>query len=209
MARSDALFPVAPGRRSRAGPGVRGPLAAIQAAPRARVRRKGTAAATRALRHRAVTRSSTMTSPPRIRRSSTGCISDYLAWFRDVCGTRGFAPVRIRIGDPRENPTLLTRQDWRRSRTTPESPGRWELEVARPGRYEVTIHVSETTAPTKIRLDIQGQILRQALPARSLGDHLSRRFARAPAPPGSTLGLRSHDNRVRVLDATVTRVGDK
>ncbi len=39
--------------------------------------------------------------------------AEYLAWFQDVASTRGFAPIRIDIGDPRENPTVLTRQDWR------------------------------------------------------------------------------------------------
>ncbi len=39
--------------------------------------------------------------------------ADYLAWFQDVAATRGFAPVRIALGGPRENPTILTRQDWR------------------------------------------------------------------------------------------------
>ena len=37
----------------------------------------------------------------------------YLAWFEDVTSTRGFEPVRIALGGPRENPTILTRQDWR------------------------------------------------------------------------------------------------
>ena len=27
----------------------------------------------------------------------------YLDWFRDVCSTRGFAPTRIHVGDPRED----------------------------------------------------------------------------------------------------------
>ena len=39
--------------------------------------------------------------------------ADYLAWFKDVSSTRGFEPVRIALGGPRENPTILTRQDWR------------------------------------------------------------------------------------------------
>ena len=39
--------------------------------------------------------------------------AEYLAWFQDVAATRGFEPVRIALGGPRENPTILTRQDWR------------------------------------------------------------------------------------------------
>ena len=98
----------------------------------------------------------------------------YLDWFRDVCGTRGFEPVRIRIGDPRENPTLLTRQDWRVRDLA--LPGHWELDVARPGRYDVTIHVSETTAPTEIRLDDPGSDSQANPASASLEHHLSRRF---------------------------------
>ena len=130
----------------------------------------------------------------------------YLDWFRDVCGTRGFEPVRIKIGDPRENPTVLTRQDWRVG--DPAFPGHWELEVARPGRYDVTIHVSETTAPTKIRLDIQGQILKQTLPARA-SEITFRGVSLLSGPTRLDPGFEKHDNRIRVLDATVTRVGDK
>jgi hypothetical protein len=130
----------------------------------------------------------------------------YLDWFRDVCGTRGFEPVRIRIGDPRENPTLLTRQDWRV--WDPEYPGHWELEVARPGRYDVTIHVSETTIPTEIRLDVQRQILRQALPTRT-SNITFRGVSLYSGPIRLDLGFENSNNRVRILDATMLRIGDK
>ena len=30
--------------------------------------------------------------------------AEYLAWFRDVASTRGFEPVRIELGGPRERP---------------------------------------------------------------------------------------------------------
>jgi hypothetical protein len=130
----------------------------------------------------------------------------YLDWFRDVCGTRGFEPVRITIGDPRENPTLLTRQDWRVR--DPEFPGHWELEIAHPGRYDVIIHVSEATAPTELRLDIQGQILKQTL-ARGASDVTIRGVLLKPGPTRLDLGFEKDDHHVRVLDATVTRVGDR
>ena len=39
----------------------------------------------------------------------------YNAWFDDVSSTRpdNYAPPRIHVGTPHENPTVLTRQDWR------------------------------------------------------------------------------------------------
>src|SRR5262249_28552367 len=42
---------------------------------------------------------------------------NYLAWFDDVSSTRGFEPIRIAIGGAREDPTVLTRQDWRGPRS--------------------------------------------------------------------------------------------
>jgi arylsulfatase A-like enzyme len=67
---------------------------------------------------------------------------DYQTWFRDVSGTRGFAPPRIYLGTPHENPTLLTRQDWRGPQAgwTPKALGYWEVYVAQAGSYEITVH---------------------------------------------------------------------
>ena len=39
--------------------------------------------------------------------------AEYQAWFQDVSSTRGFGPVRIELGGTAQNPTILTRQDWR------------------------------------------------------------------------------------------------
>ena len=59
----------------------------------------------------------------------------YRAWFRDVSSTRGFDPIRIEIGGPREDPTVLTRQDWRgpRAGTKPNDLGYWEVRVVQGG----------------------------------------------------------------------------
>jgi arylsulfatase A-like enzyme len=130
----------------------------------------------------------------------------YLDWFRDVCGTRGFEPVRITIGDPRENPTRLTRQDWRVGDVA--YPGHWELEVVRNGRYDLMIHVSEITTPTEIRLDMQGQIHRQTVATRASSLTL-RGVPLSSGPTRLDLGFEHSDNGVRILDATVMRVGDK
>ena len=61
--------------------------------------------------------------------------ADYLAWFRDVSSTRGFDPVRMDIGGPDEDPTVLTRQDWRGPRAgwKPNDLGYWEVRIVRGG----------------------------------------------------------------------------
>jgi arylsulfatase A-like enzyme len=67
--------------------------------------------------------------------------SRYEAWFKDVSSTRGYAPPRIRVGSPHENPVLLTRQDMRGAKAGwgPKDRGHWELEAEREGRYEVRL----------------------------------------------------------------------
>jgi arylsulfatase A-like enzyme len=69
----------------------------------------------------------------------------YEAWFKDVSSTRGYAPPRIRLGSPHENPSTLTRQDWRGPRAgwAATSLGHWEVEVERPGTYTITLTLAE------------------------------------------------------------------
>src|SRR5262249_11813214 len=64
---------------------------------------------------------------------------EYEQWFDDVGKPHGYVPVRIALGTPHENPTRLTRQDWRGPRAgwTPTSLGHWEVTVARAGTYDV------------------------------------------------------------------------
>ena len=47
----------------------------------------------------------------------------YEAWFRDVESTRHFEPPRIHLGSTAEDPTTLTRQDWRGEGTVREPGG--------------------------------------------------------------------------------------
>lgn len=70
--------------------------------------------------------------------------AEYEAWFKDVSSTRGYAPPRIFIGTEHENPVHLSRQDWRGPLAGwgPKSLGYWEVDVRRPGRYAVTLHVA-------------------------------------------------------------------
>jgi arylsulfatase A-like enzyme len=68
-------------------------------------------------------------------------LRSYEAWFADVESTRHFAPPRIHLGSPVENPATLTRQDWRGEATawTPGEMGGWDVEVVRPGTDDLEI----------------------------------------------------------------------
>ena len=69
--------------------------------------------------------------------------SQYEAWFAEVAAERDFLPPRIVLGGP-VNPVVLTRQDWRgpdRVHMTDDEVGYWEVEMARAGRYRVTVHL--------------------------------------------------------------------
>ena len=64
----------------------------------------------------------------------------YEEWFRDVSATRGHAPPRILLGTPYENPSVLTRQDWRvvgPDGWEDHHLGYWEVEIAETGAYDV------------------------------------------------------------------------
>ena len=87
----------------------------------------------------------------------------YEAWFADVSHTRGetleenYAPPPILIGDGRENPSVLTRQDMRLYDTTPEGwgdqhPGYWWVNVTRPGLYCLTVDLPPHAGPATLTL---------------------------------------------------------
>ena len=95
------------------------------------------------------TRSSSTTSPATHPEIVERMHADYLAWFQDVVRDAGFDPVRIEIGGPRENPTVLTRQDWRGPRAgwKPNDLGFWEVR----GRPRRTLHVTSGSRPAGSR----------------------------------------------------------
>lgn len=63
----------------------------------------------------------------------------YEAWFDDVT-KKGFDPPRIVVGNAKENPVRLSRQDWRGSTGwTADSEGHWEIHVERAGTYKLTL----------------------------------------------------------------------
>jgi len=77
----------------------------------------------------------------------------YEAWLKDVSATRGYDPPRIHLGTEHENPARLSRQDWRGPKAGwgGKSVGYWEVHVARPGTYEVTLRFAPAkTARTAV-----------------------------------------------------------
>jgi hypothetical protein len=89
----------------------------------------------------------------------------YDRWFDDVSSTRGYNPPRIVLGTPHENPTVLTRQDWRgpQAAWTPTGVGHWEIQVAHAGPYAVTLHLPPRPARTTAHLAIGGVALAHEL----------------------------------------------
>jgi arylsulfatase A-like enzyme len=84
----------------------------------------------------------------------------YDQWFASVSATRGYAPPRIYVGAPEENPVILTRQDWRGPRAGWEEAssvvGHWEVDVRRAGSYRVRLRGQEASAPRIARFRLNG-----------------------------------------------------
>ena len=91
----------------------------------------------------------------------------YLAWFGDVSSTRGYQPIRIHIGGPTEDPTALTRQDWRGPRAgwKLNDLGYWEVNVIRGGTYTVNLRLTPRQFPTVVHVSLRGVERSQELEA--------------------------------------------
>ena len=86
----------------------------------------------------------------------------YDAWFADVNQPR--PPSRIDLGSTRENPSRLTRQDWRGNQTRweGENLGGWDVEVVREGVYDLTFLYAAGSAGT-VTFDLAGQSAKVAV----------------------------------------------
>lgn len=77
-------------------------------------------------------------------------LEEYEDWFADV-SARGFAPPRIHVGTPHENPVILTRQDWRGPEAgwRKKDLGYWEILVAENGNYDINLRFAPLDTPAE------------------------------------------------------------
>lgn len=93
-------------------------------------------------------------------------LAQYDAWFTDVSATRpdNYAPPRIHIGTEHENPTTLTRQDWRGGSWATDAIGHW-LVTVEPGDYTVTATFTPRNEPGTIELRHGEHVVRMGIAA--------------------------------------------
>lgn len=89
----------------------------------------------------------------------------YLDWFRDVSGERGYFPPRIHIGSPHENPAILTPQDWRGPDAgwDKTSVGYWEVNVLENKNYDVHLRFRPLTKGGTAYFKLRSVLLRHDL----------------------------------------------
>jgi len=107
----------------------------------------------------------------------------YEDWIYEVSSTRGYAPPRIQLGTPHEDPVMLTTQDWRGPRAgwnKQDSQGYWEVEVPEPANCEVTLLFNATTDSGTAHFMLNGASFKQAIKKGAT----ECRFAPAPLRVG-------------------------
>ncbi len=97
---------------------------------------------------------------------------DYDQWFDDVSATRGYEPPWIYLGSVKQNPTTLTRQDWRGPRASWRSDGLgyWETYIERDGTYEFNLRFAELPDRGSIHLKI-GEVADSSRVSRGSKEH--------------------------------------
>lgn len=93
----------------------------------------------------------------------------YDRWFDDVSSTRpdNYAPPRIWIGTPHENPTVLTRQDWRAKTWVGNVIGYWQLHVAAAGVYDLHVELDPLPQASRVVVELDGQRWEQDVAAQA------------------------------------------
>jgi arylsulfatase A-like enzyme len=92
----------------------------------------------------------------------------YDRWFERVTPEGGYGPVRIWLGDDHENPSTLTRQDWRGPRAgwgKDDVLGHWEVDVRRNGLYQITVHTKPLPEDVTIQVTLNQAQASALLPA--------------------------------------------
>ena len=131
----------------------------------------------------------------------------YLAWFQDVSSTRGYEPSPIELGGTRENPSILTRQDWRGplAGTNPNDLGFWRVRVARAGRFDVGFHFAPRAFATTLHLAL-GETHRQQRLEPGTTEYTFKDVPAVAGPGRLEAWVEGNKARAGVLDATVRRL---
>ncbi|MBM3494515.1 MAG: hypothetical protein FJX72_09395, partial [Armatimonadetes bacterium] len=132
----------------------------------------------------------------------------YETWFADVSATRGYDPPRIVFGSAKENPVVLTRQDWRGPRATwqPDGEGHWEVEVAEDGRYDIMIRLWPERTPARAAFACGGASGERAVRAGSKTCTF-RNVPLSRGPARLEAWMLNDQGRSGVMYATVKRAG--
>jgi len=134
----------------------------------------------------------------------TKMYASYQAWFQDVTSTRGSEPVRIELGGARENPSILTRQDWRGPRAGWDlnDLGYWEVLVMRAGSFDITLHFAPRRFSTTVHISLNGTSRERTLDAGAT----ECAFKAMPVPAGPArleAWVEGNRSRAGVLDVAV------
>jgi arylsulfatase A len=97
---------------------------------------------------------------------------EYDKWFDDVSSTRldNYAPPKIYIGTPYENPVILSRQDWRvhgKDGWGDNDYGHWEVLVTESGKYSIQVRFPEPDKEAVAHLKFNDNEIKQIVQAGS------------------------------------------
>jgi len=131
----------------------------------------------------------------------------YDAWFDDVGSTRpdNYAPLRIPLGTPHENPVVLTRQDWRGIVPAQKKfNGHWLVNVTEAGNYDVTLRFKPMQKPATARFELGGVKVEQ--PIREGDETVLFKNISLPAGPGQLEAyLDANNQKIGAMFVEVTR----
>jgi arylsulfatase A len=89
--------------------------------------------------------------------------AEYDAWYDDVT-SKSQEPVRTWIGSERQNPVMLTRQDWRGGGLFDGDLGYYELDVKKAGTYRISCRWSRLLKKThQVTLKINDRVLKNQI----------------------------------------------
>jgi arylsulfatase A-like enzyme len=107
----------------------------------------------------------------------------YLKWFKEMALSRGFQPSRIYLGAKQENPTVLTKQDWRGPSAGwgPKDKGYWEVKIVEDANYDITVYLAREARGHTVHFKWKDKIMAK----RQDGEDLKVTFANVALPEGN------------------------